>query len=117
MTALYFETEDGQQLDTVIFDGYEVGDSILEGVRFIAKIANENLEVTIHPKDEDYFSTLNTKYWLEKVTDCIQDEELFLDLKTGENVYLVTDEPTQSVQGMVVGAYGLGEVLQQIKTT
>jgi hypothetical protein len=32
MTALYFETEDGQQIDTAFFDGYPVGDRLLEGV-------------------------------------------------------------------------------------
>ena len=52
MTALYFETEDEQQLDTAIFDGYPVGDRILEGVRFITKIVNGKLEAIIHPEDE-----------------------------------------------------------------
>jgi len=27
MTALYFESEDGTQFDTAIFDGYLVGDT------------------------------------------------------------------------------------------
>ena len=115
MTALYFETEDEQQLDTAIFDGYVVGDRILEGVRFITKIVNGKLEVTIHPEDESYFSTLNTDYWLKKVNEYIQDYDVFIHPENGEDVYLVTDEPAQPVVGVVGKAYTWEEVLQRTK--
>jgi len=88
MTALYFESEDGTQSDTAIFDGYPVGDRTLEGVRFIVKIEGGKLHPTIHPDDAGYFSTLNEKYWMDKVTDY----DVFIHPQTGEDVYLVTDE-------------------------
>lgn len=115
MTALYFETEDEQQLDTALFDGYPVGDRLLEGVRFITKIVNGKLEVIIHPDDEGYFSTLNTKYWLEQVTDYVQDYDVFIHPETGEDVYLVTDEPAKPVVAVVGKAYTWSEVLQRAK--
>ena len=115
MTALYFETEDGQQLDTAIFDGYPVGDRLLEGVLFIVKIVEGKLEVTIHPNNEKYFSTLNTEYWLKEVTDYVQDYDVFTHPKNGEDVYLVTDEPTHPVVGVVGKAYTWEEVLQRVK--
>lgn len=115
MTALYFETEDGQKLDTAIFDGYVVGDHIIGGVRFITKIVNGKLEATIHPEDESYFSTLNTKYWLKKVNEYVQDYDVFTHPEKRENVYLVTDEPAQPVVAVVGKAYSWEEVLQRTK--
>lgn len=115
MTALYFETEDGQQFDTAIFDGYIVGESILEDVRFITKIVNGELEATIHPEDEIYFSTLNTKYWLKKINEYVQDYDVFTHPEKREDVYLVTDEFIEPVVGVVGKAYTWEEVLQRTK--
>lgn len=112
MTALYFETEDEQKLDTAYFDGYPVGDRLLEGVLFITKIVNGKLEVTIHPDDNDYFSTLNTEFWLTKVSNYVQDYDVFIHPQTGEDVYLVTDEPSQPIVGVVGKAYTWEEVLK-----
>ena len=100
MTALYFETEDEQQIDTAHFDGYCV-DRILDEVIFITKIVDGKLQVTISPDDEGYFSTLNTEYWLKRVTDYVQDYDVFIHPENGEDVYLVTDEPYQPVEGVV----------------
>lgn len=115
MSALYFETENGQQLDTAFFDGYPVGDRTLDGVLFIVKIANGKLNATIHPDYEDYFLKLNTEYWLKKVTDYIQNYDVFIHTETGEDVYLVTDELTQPVVGVVGKSYTWEEVLQRGK--
>ena len=115
MTALYFESEDGTQFDTAIFDGYPVGDRILEGVRFIVKIEDGKLHPTIHPDDAGYFFTLNEKYWMDKVTEYVQDYDVFIHSQTGEDVYLVTDEEPEPVVGVVGKAYTWEEVLQKSK--
>ena len=115
MTALYFESEDGTQFDTAIFDGYPVGDRILEGVRFIVKIEDGKLHPTIHPDDAGYFFTLNEKYWMDKVTEYVQDYDVFIHSQTGEDVYLVTDEKPEPVVGVVGKAYTWEEVLQKSK--
>jgi len=115
MTALYFESEDGTKFDTAIFDGYPVGNRILEGVWFIVKIEDGKLHPTIHPDDAQYFSTLYEKYWLDKVTDYVQDYDVFIHLETKEDVYLVTDETPEPVVGVVGKAYTWKEVLQRGK--
>jgi hypothetical protein len=114
MTALFFETEDGTQLDTAIFNGYVVGDRILEGVRFIVKIEDGKLHPTIHPDDAGYFSTLNQKYWMDKVTEYVQDYDIFSHPQNREDVYLITDEPTKPVVAVVGKAYTWEEVLQMV---
>lgn len=111
MTALYFETEDGQQLDTAIFDGYP--DRLLEGVKFDVRIVGGKLRASIHPDDAQYFSTLNAKLWLERVENYIQDYDVFSHPENGEDVYLVTDEPNQPVVGVVGKAYTWEEVLKR----
>lgn len=113
MTALYFETEDEQQLDTALFDGYPVGDRILEGVMFVVKIVNGRLKASIHPDDADYFETLNSKLWLERVEKYIQDYDVFSHPENGEDVYLVTDEPPKPAVVVVGKAYTWEEVLQR----
>ncbi len=115
MTALYFETEDEQQLDTAIFDGYP--DRLLEGVKFSVRIVGGRLKPSIHSEDAQYFSTLNTKLWLERVENYIQDYDVFTHPEKQEDVYLVTDEPTQPVVGVVGKAYTWEEVLQRAKDT
>jgi hypothetical protein len=118
MTALYFETEDGHQIDTAFFDGYPVGDRLLEGVKFITKVVGGRLEVTIHPEDEEFLSTLNAKLWLKRVTDYVQDYDVFIHPQTGEDVYLVTDEEAEPVVGVVGKAYTWEEVLRRgLKST
>ena len=113
MTALYFETDDEQQLDNAIFDGYP--DRLLEGVKFIVRIVGGRLKASIHHDDAQYFSTLNAKLWLEKVENYIQDYDVFTHPENGEDVYLVTDEPTEPVVGVVGKAYTWEEVLQKAK--
>ena len=113
MTALYFETDDEQQLDNAIFDGYP--DRLLEGVKFIVRIVGGRLKASIQPDDAQYFSTLNAKLWLEKVENYIQDYDVFTHPENGEDVYLVTDEPTEPVVGVVGKAYTWEEVLQKAK--
>jgi CO dehydrogenase/acetyl-CoA synthase epsilon subunit len=89
MTSLYFESDDGTQLDTAIFDGYYVGDRILEEVKFIVKIKDGRLHPTIHPDDAGYFSTLNEDFWIDEVTRYVQDHDVFEHPESSEDVYLV----------------------------
>ena len=113
MTALYFETEDGQKLDTAIFDGYP--DRLLEGVKFDVRIVGGRLKASIHPDDAQYFFTLNSNLWLERVENYIQDYDVFTHPEKQEDVYLVTNEPAQPVVGVVGKAYTWEEVLQRTK--
>ena len=62
-----------------------------------------------------YISTLNQKYWMDKVTEYVQDYDLFEHTESGEDLYLVLDETPQPVVGVVGKAYTWEEVLQELK--
>ncbi len=53
------------------FDGYDFGDKLLEGLRFIAYHEGIKVEkVKIHPKDNcPYWKELNCKLWLKRAKD------------------------------------------------
>jgi hypothetical protein len=79
------------------------------------KIEDGKLHPTIHPDDAGYFSTLNQKYWMDKVTEYAQDYDVFSHPQNREDVYLVTDETPEPVVGVVGKAYTWEEVLQRGK--
>ncbi len=73
-----FTCEDCGEIDYAIIDGYQVGDRVLEDVKFVfCKLKNgdvvlaENCILTNgqqHKWEEDsYLKTLNKKYWLEQI--------------------------------------------------
>ena len=108
MTAFHFETEDGSKLDidTVYLDysyGLTENDHVLEGLRFIVKVSNQKLKFIIHPNYEEQFNTLNTKYWLKKISELFSYEySEFTHPKTGEVIFLrkpdelAQEHPTRS---------------------
>jgi hypothetical protein len=52
-------------LDYVLIDGYDFGDTLLEGVMFQIRVAsNGKLSASIDPDHTDYFKTLNQRKWL-----------------------------------------------------
>jgi hypothetical protein len=57
----------------LIFDGYDFGDRLLEGVLFIARFNGKELvDVRIHPDyDNDYWIGLDKKYWLHQAKESI----------------------------------------------
>ena len=75
-----FTCEDCGELDYVLIDGYNVGDRVLEDVKFVFyKLKNgdtilaENCILENghqHKWEEDsYLKTLNKEYWLKQITD------------------------------------------------
>jgi hypothetical protein len=52
---------------------------------------------------------------MDKVTEYVQDYDVFIHPQTGEDVYLVTDEESEPVVGVVGKAYTWEEVLQKAK--
>ena len=47
-------------------NGYAVGDTLLEGVRFEIRIVEGKMSATTHPDDKDYMGDLNEKKWLKE---------------------------------------------------
>jgi len=73
-----FTCENGCKIDHVLFDGYPVGDRMLEGVMFECR-KNEHGEwqVNISPKYASYFEDLNQAKWLKAVKDALPENDYF----------------------------------------
>lgn len=70
----------GEQ-EYVLFDGYPIGDRMLEGVMFeVRKNDDGTLDVRISPDCADYFSQLNEAKWLREIKEALEsgnfDDEL-----------------------------------------
>lgn len=85
---MHFEYENRKRVTTALFDGYPVGDRILEGVMFECRVVGDKVVVTgVREEDREYFNRLKTKNLLERVTEWVQDHDLFED-GDGNDVYL-----------------------------
>jgi hypothetical protein len=84
---MHFEHENGKRVTTALFDGYPVGDRLLDGVLFECEIVDEKVIVKgVIKEDKEYFDTLNTERWLKKVTEYVQDYDVFQD-QDGNDIY------------------------------
>lgn len=73
-----------------MFDGYNFGDRLLEGVMFIATINEDNtISVRVSDISKLYFNNLNTKLWLKRALDFALMNDIFEDIKTGKDVGLI----------------------------
>ena len=88
----YFETEDGRQLKTAQFDGYDINDRTFEGLMFQVDV-NEDGTLTVYVKteDEDFFSDFNEAKWLKIATEYAYNCDSYSDPKTGEDCWLTFD--------------------------
>ena len=89
----YFETEDGRQLKTAQFDGYDINDRTFEGLMFQVDV-NEDGTLTVYVKteDEDFFSDFNEAKWLKIATEYAYNCDSYSDPKTGEECWLTFDD-------------------------
>ena len=60
--------EECGDLEMAYLDGYAVGDTLLEGVRFEIRIVKGKVKATTHQDDADYMADLNEKKWLKEAT-------------------------------------------------
>lgn len=76
-------------VDHAYFDGYNFGDTLLEGVMFEAKIvADGTMEVSITPDSKNYFEDLNTKLWLKAAQDYAEENDIFEENADGSGEQL-----------------------------
>ena len=89
----YFETEDGRQLKTAQFDGYDINDRTFESLMFQVDV-NEDGTLTVYVKteDEDFFSDFNEAKWLKIATEYAYNCDFYSDPKTGEECWLTFDD-------------------------
>ena len=61
------------------FDGYGVGDRLLEGVMFEASLEDNGTVLVVHGTDANsYLTQLNPEHWMDCAWDCLaaSDEEV-----------------------------------------
>tara|TARA_R110000796_G_scaffold161858_2_gene278640 strand:- start:1348 stop:1680 length:333 start_codon:yes stop_codon:yes gene_type:complete len=73
-----------------MFDGYNFGSRLLEGVIFIAKIEEDtSISVRVSDDSKDYFEELNQKLWLGRALKFVLENDVFEDMETGDDVGLI----------------------------
>ena len=88
----YFETEDGRQLKTAQFDGYDINDRTFEGLMFQVDVNEDGtLKVYVKTEDENFFSNFNEVKWLKIATEYAYNCDSYSDPKTGEECWLTFD--------------------------
>ena len=65
--ARVFRCVDCGELDSVLINGYTIGDRLLEDVFFVGTVEKNKVAVVIQPECATYFATLNQKKWLAEV--------------------------------------------------
>ena len=65
--AKVFRCTDCGDLDSVLINGYAVGDRLLEDVLFIGTAVKNKVAVAIQPECAAYFATLNQRVWLAEM--------------------------------------------------
>lgn len=69
-------------------DGYSVGDTLLEDVKFKITVNPDNtLNAEVHPYSVKYFSRLNTKMWIQEILDFAEDRDIFDSDPDSEDEY------------------------------
>lgn len=79
MADMQFFKDDGENEPTPIpvafFDGYSVGDTLLEGVMFQCTIIGDKIAVKVTDSCAKYFEGLNTTKWLKEVSLAVNDPD------------------------------------------
>ena len=97
----HFETESGNIVMTAEFDGYNIGERLLEGLMFQITIQPDGtLKASVLEEDEEYFSEMNTIKWLKRAEIFASEngEDFLQDPISKENCYLISDEVNAQTQ-------------------
>jgi hypothetical protein len=120
-----FLDENDHAVDMVLFDGYAVGERLLEGVMFQCRILNGRVSVTL-PKGtagHDYMTgrRLSIPQWIREIEEFVQDYDVFTHPDTGADVYLedvvtaVSDIPPVTAKTVVGKSSGF-DLLRVVKS-
>jgi len=95
----HFETESGKIIMTSQFDGCEIADRILEGLKFQITVQPDGtLKSWVKPEDEDFFSDFNTEKFLKMALEYASEDFFyknsgeFTDPNSGEACWLVSED-------------------------
>ena len=118
MKFKHFETESGKTIKTAQFDGYSIGDRLLEGLMFQVDIQDDGtMKVYVKPNDQKWFDQFNTAKWLKEAREFAEGNDSFVDPISGEECWPITDEVSPVVQntGRVIKTSTIDEILNSKK--
>jgi hypothetical protein len=96
MKFKHFETESGQTHQVAQFDGYSIGERLLEGVTFQITIQEDGtLSASVIDRDKNYFSQFNQELWLSKAVEYAKNTDILSTLD-GNECYLVSEDSTET---------------------
>ena len=76
------------RVDSGWLDGYHVGDTLLEDVKFkITVNEDDTLKAEVHPLSAEYFSKFNEKKWLKAIVDYAEVRDIFDSDPDSEDEY------------------------------
>lgn len=118
MRFKHFETESGKTIKTAQFDGYSIGDRLLEGLMFQVDIQDDGtMKVYVKPNDQKWFDQFNTAKWIKEAQEFAESNDIFEDPISGEDCWPITDEVSPVVQntGRVIKESTIDEILNSKK--
>lgn len=118
MRFKHFETESGKTIKTAQFDGYSIGDRLLEGLMFQVDIQDDGtMKVYVKPNDQKWFDQFNTAKWIKEAQEFAESNDIFEDPISGEDCWPITDEVSPVVQntGRVIKKSTIDEILNSKK--
>lgn len=82
------------------FDGYGVGERLLEGVKFICTVLDDGrLSVKVSERSQNYMSDLNVDKWLKRALDYALDRDVFTGSNGEDDISLMTKDGRYSYEG------------------
>ena len=86
----HFETVSGKIVKTAEFDGYSIGDRLLEGLMFQISVQEDGtLKASVKEKDKAYFSDFNQEKFLKLAVDYAYENDIFYDPTSGEECCII----------------------------
>jgi hypothetical protein len=86
---MIFKCDNCGIVDEVCFDGYAFGDTILEGVIFIA---NSKGKVRVSEENANYFSDLNQKKWLDVAKRYLKETDIVSCCKCDDDIAITQED-------------------------
>lgn len=91
MRKIRFDCECGK-CNAVIVDGFEVGDRLLEGVKFTVALENGKAKAKVKEEMAEYFSKFNERFFLENVELFVEDTDVVECANCGGEAVIVIIE-------------------------
>ena len=91
-----FQKEDGSFIPHAYLDGYNFGDTLLEGVLFKITITpDKKFKAEITPSSKAFFEQFNQEYWLKRAEEYANTEDIFCETEQGGDDIIVFDDETK----------------------